>query len=154
MTRTKQQRSHVLGADCYMLYKCIANHACHKRIFGLGDLDLWPMTLTLELGLYTFSLDLHAKIQVGMFVGLARIVRLTDTQTDRETMPKLLWFRYLQPWPTCQNSSRYVCWFGQDSETDRHTDRQRDNAKTTQKKVRVLIKTRKRRISATDNKAT
>ena len=40
------------------------------------------------------------------------------------------WPRYLQPWPACQNSSLYVCSFGQDSETDggthRHTDRQTD----------------------------
>ena len=33
------------------------------------------------------------------------------------------WPRYLQPWPACRNStsSLYVCLFGQDSETARHT---------------------------------
>ncbi len=40
------------------------------------------------------------------------------------------WPRYFQPWPTCQNASLYVCSFGQDSETDGHTDRQTHDAKT------------------------
>ena len=43
------------------------------------------------------------------------------------------WPRYFQPWPTCRNSSLYVCLFGQDSEIDVRTDththtlRQRQN---------------------------
>ncbi len=43
------------------------------------------MTLTLELDLDVFMLDLRAKIQVSMYVCLARKVRRTDTQTDRQT---------------------------------------------------------------------
>ncbi len=52
------------------------------------------MTLTLELDLDIFSLDLHAKMQACMSVHLARIVRQMDTHThtqkDRQTTPKLL----------------------------------------------------------------
>ena len=33
------------------------------------------------------------------------------------------WPRYPSTWPPCQNSSAYVCPFGRESETDRHTDR-------------------------------
>ncbi len=40
------------------------------------------------------------------------------------------WPRYLQAWPTCQNLSLYVRLFGQDSETDGHTDTHTDDAKT------------------------
>ena len=60
------------------------------EVSGLGDLDLWPMTLTLELDLDISSPDLHTKIQACMSVRLARIVRRTDSHTHRQTMPKLL----------------------------------------------------------------
>ncbi len=58
-------------------------HATKKDVSELGDLDLC---------LDIFNLDLHAKIQACMSVRLARIVRRTDThtQTDTQTMPKLL----------------------------------------------------------------
>ena len=52
-----------------------------KDVSGLGDPDLWPMTLTLELDLDNFSRDLHTKIQACMSGCSARIVRRTDTQT-------------------------------------------------------------------------
>ncbi len=52
------------------------------------------MTLTYELDLDIFSLDLHAKMQVHTLVRSAFIARRThrhtDTQTDTQTMPKLL----------------------------------------------------------------
>ncbi len=56
-----------------------------KDVSGLGDLDIWPMTLTLELDLDIFTPDIHAKIQACMCVPLARIVRRTDGHTDRQT---------------------------------------------------------------------
>ncbi len=62
--------------------------------FWLCDLDLWPMTLTFEHDLDIIRHDLHAKIQDCMYVCSARIVRQTDgrtdSQTDRQTQPKLL----------------------------------------------------------------
>ncbi len=52
------------------------------------------MTLIHELDLDILPLDLHAKIQVSMFLRSSGIVRRTHTQTDRQTdthtMPKLL----------------------------------------------------------------
>ncbi len=48
------------------------------------------MTLTYELDLDILPLDVHAKIQVCMFVRSAVRVRQTDTHTDTQTMPKLL----------------------------------------------------------------
>ena len=48
-------------------------------------LDLWPMTLTYQIDLDILPLDLHAKIQVCMFVRSAVIARQTHTHTYRET---------------------------------------------------------------------
>ena len=48
------------------------------------------MTLIYELDLDILPLDLHAKIQVCMFLRSSGIVRRTHTQTDTHTMPKLL----------------------------------------------------------------
>ncbi len=63
-------------------------------IFGFGDLDLWPTTLTFELDLDIFGHEWHATIQVCIHFCLARIVRRTDghthRHTHRQTMPKLL----------------------------------------------------------------
>ncbi len=63
-----------------------------KNGFWPGDLDLWPMTLTFKLDLDILPLDLHTKIQGCTFVRSPLRARHTDThtQTDRETMPKLL----------------------------------------------------------------
>ncbi len=43
------------------------------------------MTLTFELDLDVFPLDLHAKIQVHTSANSAFIVRRTDEQTDKRT---------------------------------------------------------------------
>ncbi len=48
------------------------------------DLNLWPMTLTYKLDLVIHPLDLHAKIQVCMFVRSARRVRRTHRHTHTD----------------------------------------------------------------------
>ncbi len=63
-------------------------HLCmpQEDVSGLGDLDLWPMTLSLQLDLDTLSVDLHAEMhemQACISVRLARIVRQTDTPDIR-----------------------------------------------------------------------
>ena len=50
-------------------------------IFWPRDLDLWPMTLTYKLDLDNLPLDLHAKIQVCMYVCSVGRVRWTDRHT-------------------------------------------------------------------------
>ena len=51
----------------------------------------WPLTLTLDLDLYIFKHDLHAKFQ-NLYVCVARILRRTDEHKDTQTktMSKLL----------------------------------------------------------------
>ena len=58
----------------------------YEDIFRLGDLDLWPMTLTLKPDLDIILHVLHAKIQVR--------------QTNRQTMPKL-WKLSISEEDTC-----------------------------------------------------
>ncbi len=67
-------------------------HMCAHNLMWCHDLDLWSMTLTFKLSLDMLRLDLQTKFHVSMLVHSARIVRRTDTHTDRHihTMSKLL----------------------------------------------------------------
>ncbi len=97
MMREKLQRRDALIATRCSLLPLITSYSSQciltGDVFGLGDLDLWPMTLTFELGLDIFMHESHAKIQVCIHIYLARIVRRKDgqthTQTHTQTMPKL-----------------------------------------------------------------
>ncbi len=93
--REKLQRRDALIATHYSLLPLSYSSQCILTgdDFGLGDLDLWPMTLTFELGRDILMHESHSKIQVCIHICLARIVRRkdghTDTHTDTQTMPKL-----------------------------------------------------------------
>ncbi len=69
-----------------------------EDIVGLGDLDLWPMTLPFELGLDMFRHDLHVKIQVCMYSCFTRIVRLNATLTQGVMSVLINWMCVLINW--------------------------------------------------------
>ena len=56
-----------------------------KNVFGPGDLDLWPMSLTFKLDLHILPLDLHAENQVRMSVYSAVRVVTYNTHTHTHT---------------------------------------------------------------------
>ena len=86
--------SSVTSLTCF-LYTMDPSISClrttrHSIEIPIGDLDLWPMTLTYELDLDIHLLDLHAKIQVCVSVCSVWRVRRTDRHTHSHTMSKLL----------------------------------------------------------------
>ncbi len=90
LMREELQRSHVLITSFDTII--------FQTVHAVGQCFLawwpWPMTLTFELGIDSFIHDLHAQIQVRMYVCLSRIVRRAHTHqhlhTDTQTMSKLL----------------------------------------------------------------
>jgi len=50
-----------------------------------GDLDLWPLTLTFELGRDFCTLHLTAKFHHSKFNRSEAIVRTANKQTDKQT---------------------------------------------------------------------
>ena len=66
--------------SCLVLMQKIVGRLSVTLIPSRGYAPLWPMTLTYELDLDIFPLDLHAKIQVCMSIHSAGIARRTDTR--------------------------------------------------------------------------